>query len=92
MTGLWSVVTLVAGVALVATGLLLLSRAIGQLARAGAFSSLYWASFRRYAVYRVRSLRPALGGVLGLLLLGAGLTALYAGLVSFYGGRLLSPG
>ncbi|GAC1330546.1 MAG: hypothetical protein NVSMB17_07990 [Candidatus Dormibacteria bacterium] len=82
---------LLGGVALVAAGLILLSRSISQLNRVGAFSSLYWASFRRYASYRVRSLRPAAVAVAGIALIGVGLTLLYLGLISFYTGRLFSP-
>ena len=83
---------LLLGLALVSSGLILVSRSIQQLNRTGAFTSLYWASFRRYAGYRLRSLRPAVLAALGIALVGAGLTVLYLGLVSFYSGRLLTPG
>ena len=79
---------LVAGILLVPGGLLLVSRSLQQLRRSGAFSSLYWASFRRYAGYRLRSLQPLVGTLLGLAMLATGLDAFYLGLVAFYAGRL----
>lgn len=82
------ILLVVAGITLMTAGLLLVSRSLQQLQRVGAFSSLYWASFRRYARYRVRSLRSAARGLLGVALVGAGLAALYYGMISFYAGRL----
>ena len=91
MAGIAELATVVAAVLLVAAGLFLVSRSVHQLSRAGAFSSLYWASFRRYAGYRLRSLRPLALALLGLLMVFAGLTVLYVSLVAFYTGRLLTP-
>ena len=84
----WPVLLLAAGIALVTAGVLLVSQALRGLQRVGAFSSTYWASFRRFAGYRVRSLRSLARGLLGFALVAAGLVALYYGLVGFYAGRL----
>jgi len=92
MEGLLGLAMLLGGVALVAAGLVLLSRSFSQLNRTGAFSNLFWASFRRYAGYRVKSLRPAGIAAVGLALIGTGLAVLYLGLVNFYSGRLFTPG
>ena len=92
MGGLLGIGALVTGLVVVGAGLLLMSRSMQQLGRTGVFTSLYWASFRRYAGYRLRSLRPLIVTLLGIVLVGVGLTVLYLGLVSFYSGRLLTPG
>gem|GEM_PF-2475215 len=88
MGQLWPLLYLVAGILLVAGGLLLVSRSLQQLRRSGAFSSLYWASFGRYAGYRLRSLRPLVGTLLGVAMVATGLGALYLGTVGFYAVRL----
>ena len=79
---------LAAGILLVVSGLMLVSRCLRQLQRAGAFGSLFWASFRRFAGYRLRSLSPVGGVLLGIAMVSAGLGALYLGVVGFYAGRL----
>ena len=79
---------LVGGIAMVAAGMALFSRSLRRLRRAGAFGGLFWSSFRNFAAYRLRSLRPAGGLLLGLTLVAGGLAALYVGLTSFYASRL----
>lgn len=79
---------LLGGALLTVFGGLVLVRALRRLQRAGALGSLYWRSFRHFAGYRLRSLRPLGIGLVGLALLGAGLLALYLGMTSFYGDRL----
>ena len=79
---------LVAGILLVVSGVRLVLRSLRQLQRTGAFGSLFWASFRRFAGYRLRSLSPVGGVLLGIAMVAAGLSALYLGVVGFYAGRL----
>lgn len=69
-------------------GALVVRRALRRLRRVGAFGALYWSSFRHFAGYRLRSLRPLGAMLLGIVLLAAGLVAVYAGLTSFYTTRL----
>ena len=88
MAQLWPILLLAGGLALIIAGMLLLSRSLHRLQRAGAFSGLYWSSFRRYAGYRLRSLRSVGGGVVGILMVAGGLAALYFGMVAFYATRL----
>ena len=84
----WPLLLLVAGLLLVVSGLMLVSRSLRQLQRTGAFGSLFWASFRRFAGYRLRSLSPVGGVLLGIAMVATGLGALYLGVVDFYAGRL----
>lgn len=82
------IVLLVGGAMVAGLGATMTLRSMRRLHRAGAFGSLYWRSFRQFAGYRLRSLRPLGATVVGLILLAAGLVAVYAGLTSFYGTRL----
>ena len=79
---------LVAGILMVVSGLRLVLRSVRRLQRTGVFGSLFWASFGRFAGYRLRSLRPVAGVLLGIAIVAAGLSALYIGVVGFYAGRL----
>jgi hypothetical protein len=79
---------LVGGAVVAAAGATITLRSMRRLRRAGAFGSLYWRSFRQFAGYRLRSLRPLGATLVGLTLLAAGLVAVYAGLTSFYSTRL----
>jgi hypothetical protein len=88
MAQVWPLALLVAGVLLVASGALLLSRSTRSLQRAGAFRSVYWASFRRFAGYRLRALRPLRGALVGAVMVAVGLAALYVGIEGFYAARL----
>jgi hypothetical protein len=92
MGGALPLLEVAAGVALLVTGLALVRRSFGRLRRVGAFNSLYWASFRHFSGYRLRTLRPLGSALLGLSLAVAGLVALYAGTAAFYSGRLLNVG
>jgi hypothetical protein len=88
MEVIWPVLLLIGGSALVASGAALLARSLRGLQRVGVFGSVYWASFRRYAGYRLRALRPAVGALLGIALVGGGLGVLYFDLTTFYASRL----
>jgi hypothetical protein len=76
------------GVVAAALGMALVARNTAQLRRAGVFGPVFWSSFRHFVLYRRRSLRPLWGWLLGLLLLGAGMTAVYLGVTAFYAVRL----
>jgi hypothetical protein len=82
------IVLLVGGSVLVGVGATITLRSMRRLRRAGAFGSLYWRSFRHFAGYRLRTLRPLGATLVGLALVGAGLLAVYAGVTSFYSTRL----
>jgi hypothetical protein len=84
----------VAGLGVAALGLVLMARTTSQLRRLGVFGGLFWSSFREYRHYRWGALRPLRGWLLGLLLLGGGLLAVYLGLAGFYASRFgqIRPG
>ena len=88
MPQLMALLLVAGGLAVTVSGMLLLSRSLHRLQRAGAFTGLYWSSFRRYAGYRLRSLRPMGSGLLGILMVAAGLACLYFGMIAFYASRL----
>lgn len=88
MAQLWPLLLILAGLLLAVSGGVLVSRSLNRLQRAGALSALYWASFRHYRGYRLRSLRPAGGALLGVMLVGGGLASVYLGLTGFYAARL----
>jgi hypothetical protein len=83
-----SLLGILAGLVAVAVGVVLIRRSAQRLRRAGAFGGIFWSSYRAYGGYRWRALRPLPSALLGVLLLGAGLTAAYIGIASFYADRL----
>ncbi|MEA2684059.1 MAG: hypothetical protein QOK05_2387 [Chloroflexota bacterium] len=91
MGGAGPLLLLAAGALMAVSGALLVSASLRRLRRVGAFGSLYWRSFRQFAGYRLRTLRPLGSGLLGVALIAVGLLALYLGVISFYGNRLYHP-
>lgn len=82
-----SLLAVLAGLIVAVGGLVLVRRSTRQLRRAGAFGGIFWSSYRAYGGYRWRALRPLPSALLGLLMMGTGLTVAYLGLASFYADR-----